>query len=397
MNLKRYQEKYYTELFENLVPFWINKGFDKVNGGFYTCLDKTGNVYSTDKSVWMQGRAGYIFSFLCNAYGTNEYFLRIAKSCIDFLDKHCFDQDGRMYFTVTAEGKPVRKRRYYFSETFYIMANAEYYIATSDNSCLENAKKVYDFIYGVYIGEIEDPFKITPKFCEETRKAKALSLPMILLNVTHIMLKADNKNKEKYLRIMEKLIEDIKFFRKKDSALMLESVSVDGSYLKDIASMRVVNPGHTIELSWFLMQAAQDLSKFELYDFAEEIFNAAFEIGWDKKYGGLLSFVDAEGLPVETYEHNMKFWWPHTETLIASLMLYAKTKNPEYLKIFDKVSKYVFKYFSDPKNGEWLGYLNRRGEPNFPESKGTTYKGPFHTLRGACMVDLLLKDIIKGN
>ena len=76
-------------------------------------------------------------------------------------------------------------------------------------------------------------------------------------------------------------------------------------------------------------------------------------------------------------------------------MLYNKTGKNRYLKIFDKVTKYIFKYFIDDKNGEWFGYLNRRGEPNYPESKGTTYKGPFHTLRGAFMVDFLIKKILK--
>ncbi len=395
MNLKKYQKKYNAQLFENLIPFWLEKGFDKEYGGFYTCLDKEGNIYSTDKSVWMQGRAGYIFSCISNLYGKNEKYLNVAKSCIDFLNKYCFDTDGRMYFTVTKDGKPLRKRRYRFSETFYIMANAEYFIATGDNTCLINAKKFYDFVYGIYSGEISDPYKITPKVCEETRSAKALSEPMILLNVTHVMLKADSENADRYLEISKKLIEDIKFFNKENTNFMLESMSTDGIYQKDVASMRIINPGHTIELAWFLIQAAEDLNDNSLISFAENIFNAAFDIGWDKKFGGLLSFVDCEGLPVETYEHNMKFWWPHTETIIASLMLYNKTGKNRYLKIFDKVTKYIFKYFVDDKNGEWFGYLNRRGEPNYPESKGTTYKGPFHTLRGAFMVDFLIKKILK--
>ncbi len=397
MNLVKYQKKYHAELFDNLIPFWLKYGIDKENGGIYTCLDKTGNIYSTDKSVWMQGRTGYMFSFVCNNYGKNEEYLKVAKSCIDFLNKYCFDSDGRMYFTVTYDGKPLRKRRYHFSETFYIMANAEYYLATGDKTCLENAKKVYDFVYGIYSGEIEDPFKITPKFCEETRSTKALNEPMIILNVTDLMIRADKENAEKYLKITRKLVDDIMLFNKKGTYLMLETRSTDGKYLKDIATMRIVNPGHTIELSWFLMQAAEVLKDGSLVLFAEKIFNAAFEIGWDKKFGGLFSFVDCEGFPVEAHEfHNMKFWWPHTETIIASVMLYKKTGNKKYFKIFEKVSKYIFKYFVDDKNGEWFGFLSRRGEPNFPESKGATYKGPFHTLRGAGMVDLMLQEIIGG-
>ena len=96
--------------------FWLEHGIDKVNGGVYTCLDRKGEVFSTDKSVWMQGRCGWIYSWLCRLYGARPEWLEAAKSCIDFMEKYCInpEADGRMYFTVTAEGRPLRQRRYYF-------------------------------------------------------------------------------------------------------------------------------------------------------------------------------------------------------------------------------------------------------------------------------------------
>ena len=51
------------------TQFWLDYGIDKKNGGVYTCLDRTGACYSTDKSVWMQGRCGWIFAYLCRIYG----------------------------------------------------------------------------------------------------------------------------------------------------------------------------------------------------------------------------------------------------------------------------------------------------------------------------------------
>ena len=86
--LKKYYDLFYGELFESCIPFWTRNAPDAVNGGIYNCLDRFGKIYSTDKSVWMQGRCAWTFSRLCNQFGKKEEWLKIAKACIDFLDKH---------------------------------------------------------------------------------------------------------------------------------------------------------------------------------------------------------------------------------------------------------------------------------------------------------------------
>ena len=62
------------------MNFWLENGIDPVNGGVYTCLDREGKVFSTDKSVWMQGRCGWIFSWLCHLYGVREEWLQAAQN-----------------------------------------------------------------------------------------------------------------------------------------------------------------------------------------------------------------------------------------------------------------------------------------------------------------------------
>ena len=102
------------EELERSVRFWLEKGMDQEHGGVYTCLDRKGEVYSTDKSVWMQGRCGWMFAHLCTVYGSRPEWLAASKSCLDFLEEHCINRaaGGRMYFTVTEDGKPLRQRRY---------------------------------------------------------------------------------------------------------------------------------------------------------------------------------------------------------------------------------------------------------------------------------------------
>ena len=374
--------KFRSELLDSCVPFWLENGMDAEYGGVQNCLDRTGKVYSQDKSVWMQCRAGWMFAYIYNNIDKKEEYLTFAKSCIDFATDHCIDIDGRMFFTVTRDGRPLRKRRYWFSETFYIMANAEYYIATGDVKYLEAARKYFTFTYEMYQDPATDPFKITPKSYIETRNTKTLAAPMILLNVASIIRDADPDNYEYYDGIITRLIEDIKCFYKPEHKAMFENISAeDNSVLLDNASCRVINPGHDIECSWFLLEEAIKRGDEELASFAAEVFDTAFEWGWDKEYGGITYFKDVLGLPVEAYEHDMKLWWPHNETIIAALMLYKHTGEQKYADIFKQVTDYAFDHFSDREYGEWFGYLRRDGKPTEPPCKGHTYKGPFHVMR----------------
>ena len=171
---------------------------------------------------------------------------------------------------------------------------------------------------------------------------------------------------------------------------MLEAVATDGGFVFEASEGRIVNPGHDIECAWFLLEEGIKRNDNEIKAFAETVFNKAFALGWDQEYGGILYFKDVNGNPVEAYEHDMKLWWPHNETVIASLMFYLNTGDEYYKKWFERVTEYAFGHFSDKEYGEWFGYLRRDGKPTEPPCKGHTYKGAFHVLRmlAKCIVML---------
>ena len=385
--------KFKSELLDSCAPFWLNFGVDTEYGGILNCLDRKGKVYSEDKSVWMQGRAGWMFSYIYNHIEKKQEYLTFAKSCIDFATKYCIDSDKRMFFTVTKDGKPLRKRRYWFSETFYILANAEYYMATKDVIYLETAKEYFDFVMGMYKDPSTDPYKITPKSYSQTRDTKTLASPMIMLNVAAVMRDADSDNLDYYNNIITDLIADIKCFYKPEFNAMFENIDAKtNAVLLESTTTRVINPGHDIECSWFLLEEGIKRNDKELQDFAAKVFDDAFKFGWDTEYGGILYFKDVLGLPVEAYEHDMKLWWPHNETIIASLMLYKHTGDEKYKNIFNTVCDWAFNHFSDREYGEWYGYLRRDGKPTEPACKGHTYKGPFHVMRMLAKCITLLED-----
>ncbi len=376
--------------------FWLDHGMDPVHGGVYTCLDRKGQVFSTDKSVWMQGRCAWAFSRLCAQYGIRPEWLAAARNCLDFLENHCINrqQGGRLYFTVTADGKPLRQRRYHFSEGFYAMANAEYYGVTGEVEHLHRARRAYDLIWDLDHGLMEDPVGLGPKTIAETRSGRALADPMIYLNLTGVLRRQDPEWADKYNQRAAASVRDIlAYHRKKDMGCTLESVGPQGEFMADVTAGRMLNPGHAIECSWFMMEEANHLKDSALYQEAEGIFLDAIEAGWDKEYGGLLYFVDCLGRPPEAYEHDMKLWWPHNETVIAALMAYRDTGKDVYLNWLKKTVTYCRTFFSDPEYGEWYGYLRRDGKPTEPPCKGSTFKGPFHLPRMLMMADAMLEEI----
>lgn len=378
------------------VKFWLEHGMDKVHGGVYTCLDRRGEVYSTDKSVWMQGRCGWIFAYLCHVYGVREEWLAASKSCIDFLEEHCVNHEagGRLYFTVTEDGKPLRQRRYCFSEAFYALANAEYYGVTGEREHLERARRAFDMYWALGHGA-PDPTNLGPKTIPETRSGRAFGTPMIILNVAGVMLRVDPERREMYERYSRECVEEIfKYHVKSELKCVLENVDVDGTPRLYYTEGRTVNPGHDIEGVWFILDYAARTGDESLVAKCEDIFNWAIEAGWDKEYGGLLYFIDCLGKPPEAYEHDMKLWWPHNEILISSMMLYKVTGKEKYLDWFDKTMDYCKAHFCDPEYGEWYGYLRRDGLPTMPSTKGSTFKGPFHMPRSMIMVDTMVSEML---
>ena len=395
--LLKSQQAWIRAELERCADFWLEKGWDKVNGGVYTCLDRQGNIYSTDKSVWMQGRCAWTYAYLCHVYGIKQEWLAFSKSCLDFADAYCFDKEkgNRMYFTVTADGKPLRLRRYFYSEAFYAIACAEYYGLTKDEAYLNRARTAFDTYWNLYQGLIVDPTGFGPKTNPETRPGRGLGLPMIYLNMCSVMRRCDPENAKVYNERSEVCVDEIfKYHHKPDMRCTLENVGPDGEFRGDVTEGRIVNPGHDIECSWFLMEYANYTQNAELHQKAENVFNYAINAGWDNEFGGLLYFIDCKGLPPEAYEHDMKLWWPHNEILIASMMAYRDTKDEKYYDWFTKTLDYCKEVFADPENGEWYGYLRRDGKPTMPSTKGSTFKGPFHLPRALCMVDQMIDQLL---
>ena len=391
MNIKEYikqwAESYKTDLTENIMPFWMEHGWDKVNGGVYTCLDRDGSLIDTTKSVWFQGRFAFICAYAYNNVEKNPMWLEAAKSTLDFIEKHCFDENGRMYFSVTAEGKPLRMRRYVFSETFAAIAMSEYALATGDQKYAERALQIFKDTQRF----LTTPGILAPKF-EESVQLQSHSIIMILINVGSCIRKVINDPK-----LTEQIDESIaklkKFFIHPEFKCLLETVGKNGEFV-DTCMGRTINPGHCIETSWFIMEEAKQRGwDKEITDMALQIFDWSWDWGWDKQYGGIINFRDCRNLPSQDYSQDMKFWWPQTETIIASLYAYLATGDDEYIYKHQRISEWTYAHFPDTEFGEWYGYLHRDGTVAQP-AKGNLFKGPFHIPRMMIKAYSLCQEIL---
>ena len=392
MNVKEYikswAESYKKDLTENIMPFWMEYGLDRENGGVYTCVNRDGSLMDTTKSVWFQGRFAFVCSFAYNNVEKNQEWLDAAKSTLEFIEKHCFDEQGHMYFSVTAEGKPLRKRRYVFSETFAAIAMSEYALATGDQHWAKRAIQVF---------EDTQRFLATPGFLpakfEADVKLQGHSIVMILINVGSCIRKVvDNP---KLTQQIDESIEKLKkYFIHPEFKCLLETVGENGEFI-DTNMTRTINPGHCIETSWFIMEEAK-LRGWDkpMFDLALQVFDWSWDWGWDKQYGGIINFRDCKNLPSQDYSQDMKFWWPQCETIIASLYAYLGTGDEKYLYRHERISEWTYAHFPDAEYGEWYGYLHRDGTVAQP-AKGNLYKGPFHIPRMMIKGYMLCQEILK--
>lgn len=365
---------YKNQLLNSTIPFWFPRSFDEEYGGFLLMRDADGTLIDDDKAVWIQGRATWMLSTLYNTVEQRPEWLAGAKLGYDFLNKYCFDSDGQMFFHVTRDGKPIRKRRYFFSETFYVIAAAAYAKASGDEQAAANARRVFDkcIQYATIPGLL--PAKFTG-----TRPSKGIGVPMIMMNTAQQL--RETIGYDPCDEWIGKWIHEIEtYFVKDDIQCVMEQVAPDGSIIDHIDG-RTLNPGHAIEGAWFILHEAKHRNNDpHLIHLGCRMLDYMWERGWDKEQGGILYFRDVFNKPVQEYWQDMKFWWPHNEVIIATLLAYQMTGKEKYALWHKQVHDYAYSHFLDKQHGEWFGYLHRDGSIA-QTAKGNLFKGPFHLPR----------------
>ena len=389
LSARRKQELFATYrrgLLEDTLPFWIGHCVDRQHGGFMMSLDRDGSILDTDKGVWQQARFTWLLGELYNNVEPRAEWLELARHGADFMDQHCFDpDDGRMWFHVTRDGRPLRKRRYAFSESFAAIAYGELAKATGEDQYAEKARRTFR----KFIDHNLDPKNVTPKFTD-TRPTRGIGFPMItIVTAQELRESIGLAGADDWI---DRSIDSIRRFHFKEQIeCVMETVGINGEII-DHFDGRTLNPGHAIEGAWFILVEGMHRGDTELITMGCQMLDWMWRRGWDEQYGGILYFVDVDGRPLQEYWHDMKFWWPQNEAILATLLAYQLTGDAKYADWHTQIHDWAYGRFPDAQFGEWYGYLHRDGRIS-SRLKGNLWKGPFHLPRMQLICSKLLDPV----
>lgn len=370
---------YEHDLLEDVLPFWQRHGTDREHGGLITGLAADGAVIDTDKAIWLQGRAAWTFSTMHHTMRRNPEWLALARSCLDFIRTHGRGPGGKLYFTVTREGKPLRMRRYVYSECFAAVGSAAFSVAAGDARARTEALEYFS----TYLRYSFTPEVMPPKTDPDSRSMKGVA-PLMIAIVTaqeiRRLLGDETVRGATCTQWIDRSIAEIeRDFFKPDLGALMEVVAPNGDVI-DHFDGRTLNPGHAIECAWFILHEAKLRRDARMQRLGLAILDLMWRRGWDPEFGGLLYFTDLRGKPVQEYWAEMKFWWPHNEAEIATLLAYQLTGEKRYAEWYNQVHVWSRRMFADPQHGEWFGYAQRDGRIS-TRLKGNLWKGPFHLPR----------------
>lgn len=376
------------ELFESVVPFWLNHSLDREHGGYFSCLERDGAVFDTDKFAWMQGRGIWMFSKLCSQYGARSEWLEAARHGAEFMRAHGGAPNGDTYFALDRKGNPLVQPYNIYSDCFLCTAYAEYSRVSGEEWAKDEALRLYRRIQE----RQDNPKGIWTKQIPGSRVFCAMSFPMVQMTMAREL--------SGYLpdEVVEPVIQntlDAFWIRHVDRERkrVFERVLPDGSHDFSVMEGRLLNPGHALEILWLIMDVADSRGDRKMVEDCAEAMLWSIGSGWDEKYGGIFYYRDYMGYPTEKLESGMKLWWVHAEALAAMLLAYKLTGDSRHERWFEKLCDYSFTHFSDKGHGgEWFGYLDRRGEPAFT-LKGGKWKGFFHIPRALMLCEQWLSGL----
>ncbi len=438
--LRQMADTWRRDLYDAVLPFWMRHSLDRTHGGYFTCLDRDGDVYDETKYAWLQGRQVYTLSRLyveappdAVESARRHAWLQAAALGVTFLDRAREPESGRLFFSTTRDGSArLHLQRKPYAAVFYVQGMLEFWRALQKYSAggdgfldpalvarapefLAKARDMFETL----ATWIDDPSLCgRPAVPDAVRDAGATNLAdvMCVASLALDFLKAGllavdpahgGKGRAHYMGLIRRAMQNCERHydtRRGTPGVLMEHCGSAGLSSATPAG-RLFNPGHAIEVAWFLMQMcdAVEGGSPRHEQLALDVLEGSLRAGWDadddKWGGGLLYMIDVEGKPLldATVTATGKLWWPHTESLVALTMAYARTRDDKWLQWLKKVHDYSYRVFVDQaapaatgatKNeetqGGWYGYCHRDGTLA-RTCKGGNYKGFFHVPRALFM------------
>jgi len=355
-----------------------------------TCLDDRGAVLSTEKWLWSQWRAVWVFSRVYRQLERAPKWLQRATGIAEFCLRHGWDEQAQGWVLLLArDGRVLRGCESTYVDAFAVYALAELYQAGGDARMLQLAVRTAD----AALQKLAGPYDRIPHFPYPIPPGtKPHGIPMLWsLTLAELGRVA---GEQRFLDTAATLSAEIfRDFHRPDRNLILEQVSPEGCELPPPAGTAVV-PGHVIEDMWFQVHVRHLLG---VRDPAGEaaLHNLTLrhlELGWDREPpGGIRLAIDADGRTDVAWGFaDSKLWWPHTEALYSTLLGWERTHRPEFLDWYEKLWTLCLDHYVDWQHGEWRQKLDRSLAP-VDEVIALPVKDPFHLPRSLILQLALLE------
>lgn len=401
-------QRWADHLVGEVLPWWERQGVDDVRGGVRTGFDNNGELATSDRFTWSQGRWAWLSAELADEATAGRLRLdaglwsrRCLLTCERMLAEAVRD-DGRTHFRVTEDGDPVpdaagETATSVFADLFAVLgvSGALRMLPPGDaraQAWLDAATSILLTARDAIAGgtATSEPYPVPDGFAD-------LAGPMTLLHVSSELLRTPQRPDA------AREVRDWAARRLEDVHLpqgQWREFAPTRPGLEDTLLARHVTPGHLLELLWMMEHAIAADPGFAVLtpQRRADLARRAADVGWDAECGGVLRYTDRDGgvprgepiagspyeaLVADTWD--TKLWWVHAEAMYG-LAFYAHV-SPEVAAAAARVAEWTMRVFPEP-GAEWLQIRDRAGEP-LNKVVALPVKDPFHIARALLFLNRL--------
>jgi cellobiose epimerase len=337
---------HYKKSAEHGFLFLQNVMWDKVNGGFFTLVDRKGNVKDNTQKVSYGNSFGIYASARWYMASGDTNALNLAKKCFLWLEQHAHDPVHKGYFQhLKPDGTPIQR-------TTEVPSTSD--LGYKDQNSSIHLLEAFTELYMVW------PDPLLKQRLEE------------MLWLVRDVITTPRGSLTLFLQPDWTPIS----FRDSSEAVILKHRNLDH-----------VSFGHDIETAYLLLEASHVLGLKNdsiTMTVAKRMVDHTLRNGWDAAKGGFWDegyyFKDKAGISIIKDSKN---WWAQGEALNPLLLMADHFPNDSmnYFQKFKQQWHYVKTYLIDHQYGDWYA----EGLDTRPESKtglkGHIWKATYHQLR----------------
>ena len=360
---------------------------DAEYGGVFNCVRDDGELVSTEKFLWSQGRMLWLLSVLHNHGDRSQSWYQWAEPLSCFLIQHGRNQSGEWYFSLKADGSPQQPPQSVYVDGFCMYGLTEFARAWGSEEALEVALRSYRHVSP----KLDDHSSLNTLPHPIPTGFQAHGPLMLFALVFHELgtLAKDEEILTRALELADRILEQ---HWDADTGILHEFVRPGGT--KDASDPgQTFIPGHVIEGMWFLERIYRFHQDNRRIAQLMEIMRHHLELGWDPEFGGIYLACHQHGGPPTWHNPQSKIWWPHTEGLQGLLLAYSVTKEDWARDWYWRVHDYAFAHFPNWEQGDWFHNLDRKGQPTAPYLQTLPVKDPFHLPRALLYSLPILKQL----